>query len=401
MSVILKDVIKQVSSADIKLVAGKNGLSNPVDWVHMVENIEISNFLTGREVAFTTGIGLNSEITLIKLVKSVYGNEASGMVINVGPYIEAIPKEVIEFGDEHDFPIFAVPWSVHMANIMRLFVYTIMNSEQRAMEISQAFRHAVFMPDREELYTSALMQKGYLPDWNYVVAVLDICDRLESESEKIFYSPLSKERLELFMKKIDGLLTGKRHEVVVFTDKDSLICVFSDMQEKQAAIYAEDILRQIKPWFKTSETIFTAVGSNAEGFLGLSKSYKMAVKIKNFAKYEQRESEILRYSEAGMYQFLFQIEDTDCFLDYYSHTIKALDEYDALNDSNLTQVLEIYMENDGSVQHTAAQLFVHRNTVNYKLKKIESLLDVDLTSFSVRNELALGLQVSKILKCKK
>jgi sugar diacid utilization regulator len=165
------------------------------------------------------------------------------------------------------------------------------------------------------------MQKGYLPDWNYVVAVLDICDRLESESEKIFYSPLSKERLELFMKKIDGLLTGKRHDVVVFTDKDSLICVFSDMQEKQAAIYTEDILRQIKPWFKTSETIFTAVGSNAEGFLGLSKSYKMAVKIKNFAKYEHRESEILRYSEAGMYQFLFQIEDTDCFLDYYSHTI--------------------------------------------------------------------------------
>jgi DNA-binding PucR family transcriptional regulator len=46
-------------------------------------------------------------------------------------------------------------------------------------------------------------------------------------------------------------------------------------------------------------------------------------------------------------------------------------------------------------------MFVHRNTINYKLKKIESLLDMDLTSFSVRNELALGLQVSKILKCGK
>jgi DNA-binding PucR family transcriptional regulator len=257
------------------------------------------------------------------------------------------------------------------------------------------------MPDRKELYTSALMQKGYLPDWNYVVAVLDICDRLESESGNVFYSPLSKERLELFMKKTDGILTGKQHETIVFTDKDSLICIFSDMQETQAAAYMEDILRQIKPWLKTSEAAFTAVGSTADGFLGLSKSYKMAVKIKNLARYEQREFEICTYSAAGMYQLLFQIEDTDCFLDYYNHTIKALDEYDALNESNLTEVLEMYMENDGSVQQTAAQMFVHRNTINYKLKKIESLLDMDLTSFSVRNELALGLQVSKILKCGK
>jgi hypothetical protein len=398
MSVVLKDVIKQVSPGDMKLVAGRKGLGNPVEWVHMVDNIEISNFLTGGELAFTTGIGLNDDVTLLDLVKSVYGNEASGMVVNVGPYIGEIPREVIAFGDDNDFPIFEVPWSVRMAGIMRIFVFTIMNSEQRAMEISQAFRHAISMPDREELYTSALMQKGYLPGWSYVVAVLDICDRLKGDDGKVFYSPLSRERLEMFCRKIEGILAERYHETVVFAEKDSLVCIFSDMQEARAVECMRDILRQLRMWFKASEAVFTSVGKAAEGFLNLSKSHRIAVKMKDFARSEHREEEILCYSDAGMYQLLFQIEDTDSFYDYYGQTVKALDEYDTVNDSNLMEVLELYMNNNGSVQQTAAQLFVHRNTINYKLKKIEALLNVDLTSFRVRNELALGVQIAKILK---
>ena len=50
MSAILKDLVKQVDSRDIKLVAGKKGILNPVEWVHMVDNTEIADFLSGGEV---------------------------------------------------------------------------------------------------------------------------------------------------------------------------------------------------------------------------------------------------------------------------------------------------------------------------------------------------------------
>ena len=106
MSIILKEVIKQINQNEIKLVAGEKGLNRSVEWVHMVENLEISDFLVGGEVTFTTGIGINDEMSLFDLVKRVYKNNASGMVINVGPYIPKIPKEVIDFGNEYDFPIF-------------------------------------------------------------------------------------------------------------------------------------------------------------------------------------------------------------------------------------------------------------------------------------------------------
>ena len=46
MSVVLKEAIRQAGCADIKLVAGKNGLTNAVEWVHMVDTTEIADFLS-------------------------------------------------------------------------------------------------------------------------------------------------------------------------------------------------------------------------------------------------------------------------------------------------------------------------------------------------------------------
>lgn len=39
----------------MKLVAGRGGLSNLVDWVHVVEEVEYVHFLKGRELIVTTG----------------------------------------------------------------------------------------------------------------------------------------------------------------------------------------------------------------------------------------------------------------------------------------------------------------------------------------------------------
>lgn len=134
MSVVLKEAIRQAGCADIKLVAGKNGLTNAVEWVHMVDTTEIADFLSGGEIAFTTGIGVGEKMSLLALVDRVYKNHASAMVVNIGPYVAEIPQEVIDFGNAHDFPVFEVPWSVHMADMMRMICFTITQSQQRAMQ---------------------------------------------------------------------------------------------------------------------------------------------------------------------------------------------------------------------------------------------------------------------------
>lgn len=399
MGIQLKELISQVDGGSIRLVAGKNGYSNPVEWVHMVDSVEIADFLMGGEVAFTTGVGIQKGMTLLELVKKVYQKKASGMVINVGPYIPEITGEVITFGDEHDFPIFEVPWSVHMANIMKTFCFAINQLEKRELELSAAFKYAIFTPQQEELYIATLLQKGYLPEWNYVAAVVEICRSRKEERDRITYAPVTRQRGQILLKQTGNMVTRETENALVFPDSGRMIIVFGNQQESRAAKMADQVLKQLIPFLKKDETVFVSVGSKAEGIKRLSESYKMAKKIVALSKTEQREKVTRSYSDMGINRLLFHINDREGLERYYTDTIKPLEEYDALNDSNLVRILECYMDNDGSVQSTADALFVHRNTINYKLKKIESLMHVDLTKFSVRNELAAGLMAAKLRKC--
>ena len=353
-------------------------------------------FLVGGEVAFTTGIGIREDMTLLELVESCYRNRASGIVINVGPYIPEIIQDIIDFGNEHDFPVFEVPWRVHMADIMRMFCSTITRSEQRTMELSSAFRYAIFAPRQEELYVSTLMQGGYFAEWNYVAAMLDICRRNENGTEAAVYAPIPSERMEMFLKKTVSVIGQKKPEAVVFMEKDRIVMVLSDSSEEEAAAILEEVMERLKELKREEEVLFAAVGSNARSIRNLWESYHMAKKITDLSKAEHWEQQVRSYGNMGIHSLLFHIDSSECMEEFYAKTIKPLHEYDMNNNTNLVEVLECYLKTNGSLQDTAEELFVHRNTINYRLKKMEAILGKDLTRFEVRNELALGLMVAKV-----
>ena len=81
----------------MRLLAGEKGLNRVMDWVHILEDVEAAKFLNGNELIFTTGIGKNMEHWLMCLIQGIYQRNACGMIVNIGPYIEEIPEEVIQF----------------------------------------------------------------------------------------------------------------------------------------------------------------------------------------------------------------------------------------------------------------------------------------------------------------
>lgn len=103
------------------------------------------------------------------------------------------------------------------------------------------------------------------------------------------------------------------------------------------------------------------------------------------------------YSELGIYRLLMGIDDREIMTEYYSHTLKPLLDYDAVNNSDLCGTLRCYLHNNGSVKETADELFVHRNTINYKLNKIEELLNIEVSSVAARTELMMAFYLQDIL----
>ncbi len=72
----------------MKLVAGEDGMDNVVRWVHIIEDVEVSHFINGQELVFTTGIAQRGVNWLLPYAEQLLSHGAVGLVINLGPYIE-------------------------------------------------------------------------------------------------------------------------------------------------------------------------------------------------------------------------------------------------------------------------------------------------------------------------
>lgn len=71
-------------------------------------------------------------------------------------------------------------------------------------------------------------------------------------------------------------------------------------------------------------------------------------------------------------------------------------EYDKQNATNMVETLDYYFACNCNVSETAKALFIHRNTLIYRIDKIKSILGRDLKDSEERLLLQLGLRVYQV-----
>lgn len=390
MAIKLRQLYDSVKDQEITLLAGENGLDNVVRWVHMVETIKLSVFLEGQEVAFTTGLGLEKEGELFELVKHTFDNNASGMIINVGPFIKKIPDEIIEFCNENNFPLFQVPWHIYMAEIIRKFCYEITVSDRVNMELSSAIKNAIFFQDQEELYVPQLERYNFKANWSYCVSIIQI---VKQNNKKI----KDKERLKTILKCIENRITHDCNNTFVFQGDYKFILVFAKYSEDKIKSIIEKIKKDCMMLLNDTEKMYCCVGESTKNVKCIGKSYKKALSVLKLQKKREDFNDIAFYRDLGIYKLLLSMEDKEIIKEYYKETIEPLINYDDLNGTDYVLVLEKYLKCNGSVKEVASQMFVHRNTINYKLKKIEEILSCDLSNLNTRLVYSIALMLKEIM----
>ncbi|MDO5340514.1 MAG: PucR family transcriptional regulator ligand-binding domain-containing protein [Eubacteriales bacterium] len=395
MGLTIKEIIKLVDHLEMKLVAGEAGIDNEITWTHMVDSDTISAFLQGKELVFTTGIGLNKELSLIELVKDVYRDGASGIVINIGPYVENIGQEVLDFADEKGFPVFEVPWHVHMAEIMRIICYEITRQQQNVIEISAALNNAFLCPVQEDLYVPTLMKKGYMPDGSYSVVMLDV-SAIEGD--------IAQDRQETLVSQLSGHIRFSYKRILVCTQDKYIYLVMNNYSVEEERQILNEIFFKICSWLRKYESVVMTAGSNNIKLNNIHKSYEQSVKMNKLAisgtisgEIINDNSKLLFYTDIGVYRILLSLKDKDAMEEYVRGTVYPLLEYDKIHGTDLSGELQCYIRHDCSLQDTADELMVHRNTINYKINKAADILNMDLTRLSNRFEVSMGFLVNKML----
>ena len=94
---------------------------------------------------------------------------------------------------------------------------------------------------------------------------------------------------------------------------------------------------------------------------------------------ERQDKVLVVCRDTGLYQLLLEVDDPGALRWFYEDALKPLEDYDSKYRTDYLDTLKSYLDNNASVQEVAREAYVHRNTINHKIKRIKEILGCELT----------------------
>ena len=194
----------------------------------------------------------------------------------------------------------------------------------------------------------------------------------------------------------------------LFPDKDRDLAISITETEvalvKQVKPGAEirDLERELGSVADTLRTEFYAnavvgIGTVVTEVKDLARSYKEAQTAIEVGKVFDTEKTVLSYENLGIGRLVYQLPTTLCEM-----FLQEVFKYGSLEslDQETLQTIQCFFDNSLNVSETSRKLFVHRNTLVYRLEKIRKLTGLDLREFDSAITLQVALMVKRYLTTK-
>ncbi len=158
----------------------------------------------------------------------------------------------------------------------------------------------------------------------------------------------------------------------------------------------EVIIAALRAAFNGESAFSYGVGSAGIGPKNIKSSYKEAGLAAKTALALGVKRRVLAYSELGALEFLFPLLENGKLAEFSQETLAPLFTSDSGQDMALPTTLDAWLSAHGNGAEAAERLSVHRNTLKYRLTKIEELLGKNLNDPDVRLTLQLALKIWRL-----
>ena len=192
---------------------------------------------------------------------------------------------------------------------------------------------------------------------------------------------------------LSGLFPDKLQDFVLSINETD-VAVIKQLNTVPSAEELERIARNMEETLKNELFIKTVIGiGTVAGHLReLSDAYKEAQTAIDVGKVFDTEKSIINYENLGIGRLIYQLPTTLCEI-FLSEVFKK-NSIDSLDQETLFTINKFF-ENNLNVSETSRKLFVHRNTLVYRLEKIKKLTGLDLREFDDAITFKVALMVKK------
>ena len=198
---------------------------------------------------------------------------------------------------------------------------------------------------------------------------------------------------------VSRAFSGREQPYLLWAAADAVavLCTVQDPADL-AAIKAEAEKLRLKVLARRAEpTVSAATGQYYAGVRGLSTTYQEAKRALAIAQSLFGGNRTICFRELGVYRLLFSLHDNPEVKSLYQEALGRLLEHDKKSRMELVKTLETYFTCQENLQRTAEALYLHRNSLVYRMKRIRELTGFHLDDVEQRFLLQLALKIKRVL----
>lgn len=194
---------------------------------------------------------------------------------------------------------------------------------------------------------------------------------------------------------LSGMFPDKMQDFVLSVNETD-VAVIKQVTNATTDVDLEKIAQSIEDTLKNELFVKTVIGIGtvSHHLRELADSYKEAQTAIDVGKVFDTEKSIIDYENLGIGRLIYQLPTTLCEI-FLSEVFKK-SSIDSLDQETLFTINKFF-ENNLNVSETSRKLFVHRNTLVYRLEKIKKLTGLDLRQFDHAIVFKVALMVRKYL----
>lgn len=242
--------------------------------------------------------------------------------------------------------------------------------------------------------------KNLLLDNLLLVDIYNRAKKLHIDTEAkrvIFIIETSHEKDSVALDNVRNLLGGKSRDFVTAVDEKNIIVV-KELADKAGSRELEKMAKEMMEILRAEsedDKIHIAYGTVVNDIKEVSKSYKEAKLALDVGKIFFDEKDIVAYNTLGIGRLIYQLPIPLCKM-FIKEIFegKSPDEFD---EETLTTINKFF-ENSLNVSETSRQLYIHRNTLVYRLDKLQKSTGLDLRVFEDAITFKIALMVVKYMK---
>lgn len=382
----------------VELIAGESGLDRPVTWTYMVQTRPFEEHMNQGNFALCVIDYVRYDFKeALKAMNELYELGISGFGISVMEDREEIPAEMIDRANEIQLPLFYIRWEgASFVDIAQSVGKIILEYEIENKRKGDYLYNLLFGYDINDRYVEKLSQQfgiNFTTPCRVGIIVADRKYGINLEQDEHIY--------EYYANYLNQEVMAMKGKPMFLRFLNKFVLLFEAKEDMSIEHDLEKLLQKIDSSSQFNDSIKSTciLGGIYTNPADFGKSYQEAKRLipKKDMLPNPKHKKVLSASTMGIYQYLFNSDNHDEILNYCNERLHKIEEYDHANGTFLLDTLVTYYMNGFSVGKTAEELFIHRNSLQYRLNKIQELVDFELDDYMEYLDLVNCILIKRLI----